>query len=112
MLTVVGVRFKDFFLDNSFLNLGTNFEIDLAEYYAITSESYTIHARDGNWTRETIERIYELEVLNSTRDGNYCGMWQVYQAANVLGRPIMSIFPHPGMMEEFRRRTKQTGLPN
>ena len=111
MLAVVGVRFKDFFLDNSFLNLGTNFKIDLAEYYAITSESYTIHARDGDWTRETIERIYESEVLNSTRDGNYCGMWQVYQAANVLGRPIMSIFPHPGMMEEFRRRTNRLVYP-
>ena len=100
MLAVLGVRYKEFFLDNTFLNLGSNFDIDLAEYYAITSESYTIHARSGEWSREKIERIYETEVLNSTRRGNYCGMWQVYQAANILGRPIMSIFPHPRMIEE------------
>ena len=80
MLAVLGVRYKEFFLDNTFLNLGSNFDIDLAEYYAITSESYTIHARSGEWSREKIERIYETEVLNSTRRGNYCGMWKVYQA--------------------------------
>ena len=111
MLAVLGVRYKEFFLDNTFLNLGSNFDIDLAEYYAITSESYTIHARSGEWSREKIERIYETEVLNSTRRGNYCGMWQVYQAANILGRPIMSIFPHPGMIEEFRRRTNRMVYP-
>ena len=111
MLAVLGVRYKEFFLDNTFLNLGSNFDIDLAEYYAITSESYTIHARSGERSREKIERIYETEVLNSTRRGNYCGMWQVYQAANILGRPIMSIFPYPGMMEEFRRRTNRMVYP-
>ena len=111
MLAVVGVRYKDFFLDNTFLNLGSNFDKDLAEYYAITSESYTTHARDGEWTREKIERIYESEVLNSTRRGNYCGMWQVYQATNILGRPIMSIFPHPEIIEEFRRRTNRMVYP-
>ena len=111
MLAVLGVRYKEFFLDNTFLNLGSNFDIDLAEYYAITSESYTIHARSGEWSREKIEIIYEIEVLNSTRRGNYCGMWQVYQAANILGRPIMSIFPHPGMIEEFRRRTNRMVYP-
>ena len=111
MLAVLGVRYKEFFLDNTFLNLGSNFDIDLAEYYAITSESYTIHARSGEWSREKIERIYETEVLNSTRRGNYCGMWQMYQAANILGRPIMSIFPHPGMIEEFRRRTNRMVYP-
>ena len=111
MLAVLGVRYKEFFLDNTFLNLGSNFDIDLAEYYAITSESYTIHARSGEWSREKIERIYETEVLNSTRRGNYCGMWQVYQAANILGRPIMSIFQHPGMIEEFRRRTNRMVYP-
>ena len=111
MLAVLGVRYKEFFLDNTFLNLGSNFDIDLAEYYAITSESYTIHARSGKWSREKIERIYETEVLNSTRRGNYCGMWQVYQVANILGRPIMSIFPHPGMIEEFRRRTNRMVYP-
>ena len=37
-------------------------------------------------------------------------MWQIYQAANVLGRPIVSIFPE-GMIEEYRSRSNRTVHP-
>ena len=63
------MRYKEFFLGNTFLNLGTNFDIDLAEYYAVTSEPYTIHTRNKEWSMEKTERIYKSEVLKSTRSG-------------------------------------------
>ena len=29
-------------------------------------------------------------------DGNFMGMWQLWAASNVIGRPIRSVFPHRG----------------
>ena len=110
-LVVEAVKNKDFYLDNQYLNLDSTFDIDLVEYYSITSEHYTTHARTGEWSRETIERIYEAEVVSLCQDGSYCSMWQLFQASNILGRPVMSIFPTSGMIEEFRCRTNRLAYP-
>ena len=40
------------------------------------------------------------------RDGTYCGLWQMAQAANVLRRPVISVYPnelHEGMRLDFNR---------
>ena len=58
-----------------------------------------------------MEKIYEQEVLSLSKDGAYCSMWQVYQAANIIGRPILSIFPSTGMTEEYRSRTNRIVYP-
>ena len=108
-LCVEGVIHKEFYLDNDYLNLDGKFEANLAEYLAIVSEAYN-KVDTSNWNRSTIERIYEQEVLSLATPGQYCSMWQVYQAANVLGRPIVSIFPE-GMIEEYRSRSNRIVHP-
>ena len=50
--------------------------------------------------------IYKKEVLSISRNGEYCGLWQIAQAANVLCRPVVSVYPtelHEGMPLEFNR---------
>ena len=108
-LVAEAVTHKQYYLDNDYLNLEGAFEADLAEYYSIISESYmSVNPRETN--RSTIEKIYEAEVVSLARQGQYCGMWQMYQAANVLGRPIKSVFP-TGMIAEYRLRSHRIILP-
>ena len=54
-----------------------------------------------------VVRIYKKEVMDLTRTGSYCGLWQVCQAANILRRPVLSIYPaglHEGMRLDFNRQ--------
>ena len=108
-LCVEGVVNKQYYLDNDYLNLNGTFEADLVEYLAIVSESYNA-LNTRNWNRAIMEKIYEHEVLSVAKLGQYCSMWQVYQATNVIGRPIVSVFPE-GMIKEYRSRTNRTVLP-
>ena len=108
-LVAEAVTHKQYYLDNDYLNIEGAFEADLAEYYSIISESYMrVNPRETN--RSTIEKIYEAEVVSLAKQGQYCGMWQMYQAANVLGRPIKSVFP-TGMLAEYRTRSHRIIFP-
>ena len=46
-----------------------------------------------DWNDNTFKRIYEREVLEITKDGAYCSMWQFYQASNVICCPVKSVYP-------------------
>ena len=51
--------------------------------------------------------IYKKESMQIARDGEYCGLWQLSQAANILRRPVCSVYPtelHEGMRLEFNRK--------
>ena len=53
-----------------------------------------------------VVKIYKQEVLTLSKMNTYCGLWQLAQAANVLRRPVMSVYPtelHEGMRLEFNR---------
>ena len=53
-----------------------------------------------------VVKIYKQEVLALSKMNTYCGLWQMAQAANVLRRPVMSVYPtklHEGMRLEFNR---------
>ena len=54
-----------------------------------------------------IPEVYKKEVLEITKDRAYCGLWQMAQAANILHRPIQSVYPlglHDGMCLDFNRK--------
>ena len=51
--------------------------------------------------------IYKKESIQIARDGKYCGLWQLSQAANILRRPVCLVHPtelHEGMHLEFNRK--------
>ena len=51
--------------------------------------------------------IYKKECMQIAHDSEYCGLWQLSQAANILQRPIFSVYPtelHEGMHLEFNRK--------
>ena len=69
-LCVEGVKHKEFYLDNDYLNLDGKFEANLTEYLAIVSEAYN-KVDTTDWNKETIEKIYEQEVLSLAMPGQY-----------------------------------------
>ena len=74
----------------------------LPTQYAIYSESYN-DINTSSWNSRTIEDIYEHEVVSLTKSGCYSGIWQFYQAANVVGRPILSIYPTGFLNQQYRK---------
>ena len=43
-----------------------------------------------------VKKIYMKEVLDICKDGAFMGVWQLFQAANVLNCPIRSVYPDGG----------------
>ena len=41
-------------------------------------------------------RLYKREVMDIMNDGTYVGIWQIFQAANIVKRPICSVHPPIG----------------
>ena len=44
--------------------------------------------------------------MDITNDGTYMGMWQIFQAANIVKRPICSVHPwirNPNVSEDLHR---------
>ena len=61
-----------------------------------------------DWNDNTFQRIYEREVFETTTDGAYCGIWQFYQASNVICCPVKSVYPFGLMTDEYRKDTNRT----
>ena len=38
--------------------------------------------------------LYKQEVMDIRQDGAFMGIWQIFQAANILKWPIQSVFPN------------------
>ena len=41
-------------------------------------------------------KIYEKEVLDICKINSFMGIWQLFQAANMVGHPINSVYPANG----------------
>ena len=93
-IVVEGVYNKQRYLDNSYLSVGSKslqIEGSFSEQYALFSGQYA----HGN-IEDVIESVYEKELLEMSHKNTHMGMWQIWASTNVIGRPIMSIFPERG----------------
>ena len=83
------------YLNDSYLSVGTEqsyARATLPIIYAQYSDSYIPRATRC-LTYEDVRSIYEKEILTICKDGTEMGIWQLFQAANVLGSPIVSLYP-------------------
>ena len=107
-IVVEGVYNKQRYLDNSYLSVGSKslrIEGSFSEQYALFSGQYA----HGN-IEDVIESVYEKELLEMSHKNTHMGMWQIWASKNVLGRPIMSIFPERGSAT-FRSDFNQLCVP-
>ena len=93
-IVIEGVLHKNRYLDNAYLSMGSRSLRTTGSYteqYALFSGQ---HAHGD--LQDVIKSVYEQEMLEMSWLNTYMGMWQIWQATNVLGRPIKSIFPDRG----------------
>lgn len=85
---------KELYLDDNYLARGLSHTFrrnNIAERYCTYSSSYRPNIR---FTKDNIRNMYEQEVMKLPKHGEFCGIWQFHQAANVLKIPIFSVYPH------------------
>ena len=107
--------------DNSYLSLGAEHTYDRTTFaivYADMSEyrmSYGCQAGESQCERITrwgdaAKKTYEEEVYMSRKSGEWMGMWQLFQAANCIQRPICSVYPDY-LQDRIRRDLNRTIMP-
>ena len=85
----------DSYLDNIYITVGAHNFYDCAtlpEQYAQYSANYI----PNNAVPLDVLDLYKKEVMDIRKDGVFMGIWQIFQAANVLKCPIRSVFPSIG----------------
>ena len=116
-----GVSNKSRYLNNTYLNSGcvntytrTTFPIiyaEMSEYRRafgfIQGESFA--SRLIRWSATAAE-VYKQETFMVRRNGEWMGMWQLFQAANVIKRPICSIYPN-WLAKQLRDDLNRTIVP-
>ena len=102
-LVYEAVRNMAHYLDENYISIGArNFykHGTLPEQYAQNSDNYNPHVTfNMTW-------LYKREVIDITNDGAYMGIWQIFQAANTVKRPICSVHPwigNPNVHEDLHR---------
>ena len=87
------VRNIEHYLDENYVSIGAhNFYTHgtLPEQYVQYSDNYNPHVMFN------MTQLYQREVLDITNDGTYMGIWQIFQEANIVKRPICSVHPQIG----------------
>ena len=83
------------YLDNIYISIGARNFYDCAtlpEQYVQYSDNYI----PNTGIELDVVALYKQEVINITKNGAFMGIWQVFQAANMLKRPIRSVFSKIG----------------
>jgi hypothetical protein len=96
-LVIEMVENKQKYLDHTYLMREAIFPYtritNIASQYCIYSEHFNTVRNFDVHNPGSIEAVYDLEVFSLRKNGTYCGIWQFHAAANVLGRPVYSIYP-------------------
>ena len=80
---------------------------DIYAYFGATNfyergtlpEQYAQYSDNDNYNPHAtfdMVRLYKQEVLDICTDGAFMGIWQIFQIANVVKRPICSVHPNIG----------------
>ena len=91
------------YLDDNYVSNGAHNFYDrgtLPEQYAQYSDNYNPHAAFN------LAGLYKQKVLDICKDGAYMGIWQIFQVANVIKRPVTSVHPkigNPNVREDLHR---------
>ena len=97
------VKNCDKYLDDFYVSRGTVNFYDrgtLPQQYGQYSANY------NPYVEFNLKGLYEQEVLDICKDSAFCGIWQIFQACNVIHCPIQSIHPrigNPNIREDLNR---------
>ena len=81
------------------------YRLGLPSQYAQYSDSFCKDIAQ-KLTKIRVQELYCEEMLAISRSGAYMGIWQIFQLASVLQRPINSVYPKKGwsaIRDDFNR---------
>lgn len=92
---VEAVRYMDYYVNHDYLCREYEFPYEREKHMGSIYCTYcTDYVQGMDVTGESMINFYKNEVMSLTKDFQECGIWQIHQAASVLGRPIHTIFPN------------------
>ena len=93
-LIVEAVRYMDHYLDHEYLCREYEFPYEREKHMgSIYCTYWTDYIQGMDVTGDSMIKFYKNEVMSLTKDFQECGIWQIHQAASVLGQLIHTIFP-------------------
>ena len=106
-MLIEGVLNQHHYLDHNYLSIGakhTYKKATLPVVFAQYSDEYVppnfsqdlLAKKREEMLNKIAHEVYEHDILKQKQLGTYMGIWHLFQAANVLSRPIQSVFPIRG----------------
>ena len=85
----------EFYVNHDYLCRGYDYSDRRSDHLGSTYCTYWDEYTQGmDVSGENVIKFYKNEVMSLTQEYQFCGIWQIHQAASVLGHPIYSIYPH------------------
>ena len=107
-IVIEGVMNREIYLDPEYMKRGIRnyrYKCSVPELYATLGGAY-----DGYNSKEDVALIYNRDIFNYRLDGEEAGQFQMVQLVNVIGAPLMSIYPilkaHEGLQEGHLQQRK------
>lgn len=100
------VKYKEIYLNADFIRNDRQKSTNDARTFAMFSEFFS----GENLTDLAVQRIFEKEVFSIRKSGTYMGAWQMAALANVLNRPVRSVYPLYGG-QTVRKELNRTFFP-
>ena len=105
-IIVEGVLNKSSYLDHELLRRGATL-VRIDEELQVTLAKYSDYYTYGQIiTEDTVDYMYCREMHECCKKNTYMGLWQMAQAATVLGCPVVSVYPqieNDVMRRDFHR---------
>ncbi|WAR09748.1 VRTN-like protein [Mya arenaria] len=85
---------SDKYLDNQYISKGMDPHgyPDVAKTFSSYSELY----KGNPLNKQSIRKLFELEVLSICKNRTYMGLWQLASLANIFACPVVSVYPKYG----------------
>ena len=110
-LIVEAVRYMDHYLDHEYSCREYECPYEKEKHMgSIYCTYWTDYIQGIDVTGDSMIKFYKNEVMSLTKDFQECGIWQIHQAASVLGWPIHTIFPHCALLK-LRKDHNRLVLP-
>lgn len=85
------VKNKEWYLSNDYMRLGGTARSPVKDFASFSNAYLDEHLNENN-----IRKIYEEEIKMVRKPNAYMGVWQLASLANIMSRPIVSVYGHYG----------------
>ena len=101
------------YVDDEYLKQNTTYKlpegVHIGMYFCLYSGADLVPGDE--LTQEGIEHTLSKEIMNVRHMGQYCGLWEMVLAANVINQPLYVVFPSEKAQDFLRAIHNRIFLP-